>query len=365
MDKDLQYKIALTLIPDIGDVRAKNLIAFCGSVEAVFREKRSALKKIPGVGDVIARSVSEADMLERAEEEMRFIERYGIQPLFYLDDSYPRRLKHCEDSPVMLYYKGSADLNAGRIVSIVGSRACTDYGKGICTELIAGLAELNVMVVSGLAYGMDICAHKAALRHELDTVGVLAHGLDMLYPSVHKATAKKMVARGGLLTEFPSMTKMHPDFFPRRNRIVAGMSDAVIVIEAAKKSGSLITAHLANDYNRDVFAVPGRLTDPVSEGCNFLIKANKAALIQSVQDIIYIMGWEEKKKGKTVQKQLFVQLSPDEEALVNILREKGKINIDELSLLAGLPMSKTATALLSLEFSGLVRSLPGKVYQLS
>lgn len=366
MNEELLYKVALTFLPEIGDVRAKSLIAYCGSVEGVFREKQSALRKIPGVGDIIARSISEADVLERAEEEIKFMEKYHILPLFYLDADYPKRLKHCEDSPVMLYYKGSADLNAKKVISVVGSRRATNYGKNFCEKMIEELAALNVMIVSGLAYGIDVCAHKLALKNKLNTVGVLAHGLDTIYPGTHRSVAEKMVKQGGLLTEFPSLTKMHPDYFPRRNRIVAGMADAVVVVEAARGSGSLITAELANSYNRDVFAVPGKIGDAFSEGCNHLIKINKAALLESAKDIVYIMGWEEKeKKQKNIQKEMFAELNADEQVLVNILKQKEKINIDELSLLAEFPMSKTASVLLTLEFSGIVRSLPGKMYQIN
>ena len=333
MENDLLYKVALTLLPDIGDVRAKNLIAYCGSVEAVFKEKQSALKKIPGVGEIIARSISETDMLERAEEELRFIEQENIQPLFYLDEDYPKRLKHCEDSPVMIYYKGNADLNARKVISIVGSRAATDYGRNICEKIVEELADLHVMIVSGLAYGIDITAHKSALKNDMETVAVLAHGLDMIYPGTHTNIAEKISRQGGLLTELPSLTKMHPDLFPKRNRIVAGLADAVIVIEAAKASGSLITAELANGYSRDVFAVPGKIGDIQSEGCNHLIKINKAALLQSAKDIIYLLGWEENengKKKKNIQTEIFIGFSDDEQVLVNIIKEKGKINTPKI-----------------------------------
>jgi len=365
MENDLLYKVALTLLPDIGDVRAKNLIAYCGSVEAVFKEKESALRKIPGVGEVIAKQISKSDVMERAEEELKFIQAEKISPIFYLDEDYPKRLKHCEDSPVMIYYKGNADLNASKVVCIVGSRAATEYGKDMCAKIVDELADLHVMIVSGLAYGIDVCAHKAALKNDLETIGVLAHGLDMIYPSTHTNIADKMSKQGGLLTEFPSLTKMHPDLFPKRNRIVAGLCDAVIVVEAAEKSGSLITAGLANGYNRDVFAVPGRNGDTQSEGCNNLIKTNRAALLQSAKDITYLLGWEEnEKKPKHIQTEIFIGFNADEQVLVNIIQEKGKINIDELSLLAEFTMSKTASVLLNLEFSGIIKSLPGKVYQL-
>lgn len=363
---DWMYRIGLTVIPGIGDVLAKNLVSYCGSPEAVFKEKRSKLKKIPGIGQVLSDLVSKADVLKLAEEELKFIEDHKITPLFYTDPAYPKRLKNCHDSPVILYYKGNADLNAQHSLAVVGTRGITPYGKKLCEELIAGLAEHNVLVVSGLAYGVDICAHKACLEHGLSTIGVLAHGLDKLYPSVHRSTAVKMVKNGGLVTDFPSRTNPDRENFPRRNRIVAGMTDATIVIESGKKGGSLITADIANSYNRDVFAFPGRMDDKYSEGCNKLIKMNKAALVESAEDILFMMGWQEQKKEKKpVQKAMFIQLSPDEEKVVNALKEKESLHIDDLCFKAGFSMSKVSAMLLSLEFSGVIRSLPGKMYQLN
>jgi DNA processing protein len=366
-EKELLYNIAITLVPEIGDIRAKSLIAYCGSAEAVFRTRYDKLMKIPGIGSLAANAVAKANVMKQAEAEVEFVKKHKITPLFFADDNYPKRLRHCDDSPVLLYYKGNVDLNSTRVIAIVGTRKASDYGRKICEKLVNDLAALNVVVMSGLAYGIDICAHRASLENGLNTVGVLAHGLDRIYPSVHASTAKKMIRQGGLLTEFPSGTNPDRENFPKRNRIVAGMSDAVIVIEAGAKGGALITAELGNSYNRDVFAFPGRVGDPYSEGCNNLIKTNRAALIQSAKDIEYIMGWEEEhsKEKRNIQKQLFVDLGPDETVIVGVLKEKGKVNIDELSMLSKFPMSKTATVLLNLEFSGLVRSLPGKVYQLN
>ena len=364
--KELLYNIAITLIPDIGDARAKILIACCGSAEAVLKEKYQKLLKIPGIGTFVAKAVSSAKILDRAEDELEFVLRHKISPLFFTDPGFPARLKHAEDSPILLYYKGNADLNASRIIAIVGTRNASDYGKNLCRTLVEDLSTMNVLVVSGLAYGIDITAHRCALDNEMNTVGVLAHGLDRIYPSVHTSTAKKMITRGGLLTDFPSQTNPDRENFPKRNRIVAGMSDGIVVVEAGAKGGALITAGLGNSYNRDVFAFPGRIGDPFSEGCNNLIKTNRAALIQSAKDIEYIMGWEEKKKtGRTIQKQIFTELGPEEQVLFNLLREKGKIGIDELTLLSGMPMSKAAANLLTLEFAGLIRSLPGKIYELN
>ena len=366
MGESLKYKIALSLIPNIGDILAKRIVSYCGGVNAVFEEKKSVLEKIPGIGDFHAKSIINHNVFDRAEEEIKFIEKNGITPLFYLDAAYPKRLTYCEDSPVMLYFKGNTNFNSEKIISIVGTREATEYGKKVCENLIADLAIHNPIIISGLAYGIDICAHRAALDNNLSTVCGLAHGLDKIYPALHSTTANKMLENGGWLTDFTSKTIPDRENFPRRNRIVAGISDATIVIESKVGGGSLITADIANSYNRDVFAFPGRVDDICSVGCNNLIKQNKAALIQSAADIIYIMGWEKKKiKNAPQQKKLFLELSNDEELLVNVLKEKDSINIDDLCLVCKLPMSKVSGLLLTLEFSGVVKSLPGKMYRLN
>lgn len=365
MDENLKYKIAISLIPNIGDLRAKKLISYCGSAEAVFSEKKAALEKIPGIGEANAKAVLTQKVFERADEELKFIEKNKITPLFYLDKEYPKRLTHCEDSPVLLYFKGKANLNSEKIISIIGTREATDYGKQLCEKLIADLAPYNPIIVSGLAYGIDICAHRGAMDNNLTTVCGLGHGLDKIYPAVHRTYAEKMLENGGWLSDFTSGTTPDRENFPRRNRIVAGMSDATIVIESKIGGGSLITADIANSYNRDVFAFPGRVNDECSVGCNNLIKQNKAALIQSATDIIYIMGWEQKLKNAPIQKQLFVELKPEEEILVNLLKEKESVNVDDICLFAKMPMSKVSSLLLTLEFSGIVKSLPGKRYRLN
>lgn len=366
MDDSLTYKIALTLIPHIGDVLAKKLIVYCGSAEQVFKEKRSTLEKIPGIGNVYARAVVNHDVFGRAEEEMRFLYKQGIQAIYYQDPAYPRRLAYCDDSPVMLYFKGQANLNAKKIISIVGTREATEYGKQNCDKLIRELAGHEITVVSGLAYGIDTYAHRAALEHQLPTICVLAHGLDTIYPSVNKSLAEKMLECGGWLSDFTSSTKPDRENFPRRNRIVAGISDATVVVESKARGGSLITAEIANSYNRDVFAFPGRTDEPHSEGCNKLIKQHKASLIQSAADLVYMLGWEHTKGSSApIQKQLFIELKPDEERIINILKETNQLAIDDICLLSKLPMSSVSSLLLSLEFSGIVKSLPGKIYRLS
>lgn len=364
---DLQYKIGLTLIPGIGDVTAKKLIAYCGSAEAVFKENKSKLKKIPDIGTVLANSIAAADVLKRSEQEIEFIEKYKISALFFLDKHYPEKLRACQDSPVMIYYKGKADLNTSKVLSIVGTRKATDYGKQMCRNLLEGLADYNTLIVSGLAYGIDIAAHKECLNLNIPTVGILAHGLDKIYPAQHKPVAEKMLEQGGVLTEFLSKAKPDRENFPKRNRIIAGMADATLVVEAGIKGGALITAEIANSYNRDVFAVPGRVTDTYSEGCNYLIRTNKAALVQTASDIEYLMGWqkEDKKRNSKIIQPTIFNLSAEEEVLVNILKEVTHLDIDTLCLQSNLNMSKVAASLLNLEFGGIVKSLPGKRYQLN
>ncbi len=366
MDKSLLYKIAITLIPNVGPILARNLISYCGGIENVFKAKQARLIKIPGIGDVIAKEIAEADALKRAEEEIEFIEKHNIRTFFYLDDNYPARLKECYDSPLMLYYKGNADLNVQRIVGIVGTRNATDYGKYVCEKIVEELAALDALVVSGLAYGIDVCAHKASLDKGLKTVGVLGHGLHTLYPAIHRSTAQKMESQGGLITEFSSKSDFIKENFPRRNRIIAGLVDALIVIETKKKGGAIITAEIANTYNREVFAVPGNINAQYSEGCNFLIRTNKAALLDDVREFIETMGWtKEKKNGKApVQPRLFENLDADEQLLVDILKEGQKIRIDELSVKMNRPSGIIANSLLSLELKGIVKTLPGKVYEL-
>ncbi len=361
----LLYQIALTMIPGVGDILGKKLVNLCGSAEAVFREPRGHLRKMPRVGEFLARAVGNREILARAEKEVAFVEKYRIRCLFFQDRDYPYRLKQCIDGPVVFFYKGTADLNAPRVVSIVGTRSATEYGRVITRRIVEGLVAQQVLVVSGLAYGIDSNAHRVALDCGLNTVGVLGHGLDRLYPSVHTHLAEKMLTQGGLLSEFLSGTKPDRENFPKRNRIIAGLSDAVIVVEAAQKGGALITADIANSYSRDVFAVPGRIGDPFSEGTNYLVRTNRAALIQKPEDIEYLMGWKSERTGPpTVQRKIFVEMTAEEERIVAILGERGQTGIDEISIIAEMAMSKVSASLLNLEFEGVVKCLPGKVYTL-
>lgn len=362
-EHDLLYQIGITLIPGIGDISGKKLIAYCGGPEAVFNEKRSALSKIPGIGKATINSILNHNVFNRAEDEIKFIKKHNIKPLFYTDPDYPKRLINCEDGPLMLYYKGTTSLNAKRIVAIVGTRRATNYGRNRCEEIVEQLADKNVIIVSGLAYGIDSCAHRKSVDMGVQTVGVLGHGLDRLYPAQNRKLAEHMLQNGGLLTEFISGTNPDRENFPKRNRIVAGMSDAVVVIESDRKGGALITAELGNSYNRDVFAVPGRVGDDNSRGCNFFIKTNRAALAESGDDIAYIMGWDDQPKKKKIQKQLFVQMTDAEKVLFDMIKEAGEIGIDQLVIKSKLSTSKVAASLLNLEFEGVVQSLPGKLYK--
>jgi DNA processing protein len=359
----LLYQIAITLVPGIGDITGKKLIAYCGGVEAVFKEKKSALLKIPGIGISIVESILNQDCFKIAEKEIDFIANNSIKTLFFTDDKYPARLLNCEDGPLLLYFKGDIDFNVPRVIGFVGTRKATNEGRIICEKFISGLKSKDVLVVSGLAYGIDSFAHKAALNENLKTIGVLGHGLDKIYPSQNKKLAQKMIHNGGLLSEFTSKTNPDRENFPKRNRIVAGICDAIVVVESASKGGALITAGIANSYNRDVFAIPGRISDEYSKGCNMLIKSNRAALAESANDIAYIMGWDDVKVDVKKQRELFLQLSDDQKLILDIIIQYKDIGIDKLVIKSAISYSKVAAALLMLEFEGLIQRLPGKLYR--
>lgn len=365
-DNLLRYKIALSLIPGVGSKIAKNIIAYTGSLEGVFKEKKSVLLKIPGVGEQTARNIKNLSVTEKVDNELEFIQKNNLSTYFYLDDNYPSRLKQCPDSPIMLYAKGDPDFNRQKVIAIVGTRQATEYGKNICEELIKDLAAKNhdALIVSGLAYGIDIAAHKAALKNNLDTVAILAHGLDNLYPSLHKNIANEIVENGALLTEFLSGSKIDRNNFLKRNRIVAGLSDATIIIESAAKGGALVTGDIANSYNRDVFAFPGRMNDTYSKGCNDLIKTHKAGLIESAEDLEYFMGWDAVKENTPKQMRIFPDLSPVEQQIVDLLQDHGKLEIDIIGLKTKLPINTIASQLLQMEFAGIIKCLPGKIYAL-
>lgn len=366
MEPDVLYQIALTHIPQIGNVCGRLLVEHFGEAHSVFKASTAQLCKLDGVGEVRAHAIHRFKSWIQAEEELRFIETNGISPLFIRSKDYPQRLLNCADAPLLLYQKGETPLNTSRIVAVVGTRHHTDYGKQLTEKLIADLASQQVLVISGLAYGIDALAHKAAIQHGLSTVGVLAHGLDALYPPRHRSLAATMLEnRGSLLTEFGSGTQPDRHNFPIRNRIVAGLSDAVVVVETGPTGGSLITADLANGYNRDVFAFPGRSTDFRSQGCNELIRNNKAVLITQAADLITSMNWDHTPSEPAVrQSELFVELTVDEKKLIQLLRDKGQLSLDELNWYSQLSNSQVAAGLLSLELKNQIRALPGSLFRI-
>ncbi|MDR2841422.1 MAG: DNA-processing protein DprA [Paludibacter sp.] len=367
--ENLKYRIGITLIKGVGNAIAKNLITYLGSEEAVFKETKKNLSKISGIGPVLSEEIVKQDVLRRAEEEIEFIEKKNITPLFYTEKAYPYRLKECPDSPIMLFTKGNCDLNAGKFVAVVGTRKVTEYGKENCQKLIATLAAQlpQTVIVSGLAFGVDICAHKAALDNGLSTIAVLAHGLDRIYPGIHRPTAVKMLETGMIMTEYLSKTIPEQQNFLQRNRIIAGLCDATIVMESATAGGSISTATMANDYNRDVFAFPGRVGDERSSGCNILIKSNKASLIENADDLLKFMSWDRiaSPENKNYQTSLFVDLTPDEQEIVNILRKSPDgLQANDIATVTAKPINKVSPLLLEMEFKGLLKCLPGNLYRI-
>lgn len=364
MNQNLLYQIALTLVPNLGAVQAKLLLEHFTNAENIFKAKRKDLSIVEGIGEVRAKAIKEFSNFKEAEDEIKFIEKHQIQTLFIANDNYPKRLLHCYDAPTILYYKGNADLNNSKIVSIIGTRTNTDYGKQVTESIIEELQPYNVLIVSGLATGIDSIAHKTALKNNIATVGVLAHGLNNIYPSQHKNLAKEMLQNGGLLTEFRTTSKPDKFNFPQRNRIVAGIADATIVIETAIKGGSMITAEMAYNYNRDVFAIPGKIYDTKSSGCIHLIQQNKAVLLSKPSQLIEEMSWESKNKPIKKQRELFIELTKEEKIIISILKQKDAINIDELFLQSKLSSSSIAAAILNLELQNIITALPGKMYKL-
>jgi DNA processing protein len=365
MDQNLLNNIALTMVPDVGPVIAKVLISYCGSAEAVFKASKKELLKIPQVGLKTAEKIISSDSFDRAEDQMKYLSNNDGKAVVFHSDEYPQRLKHFESSPLVLYLKGDMNLNHKRTVAIIGTRKPTEQGKINCEKLIEGLQDYDVQIISGLAFGIDTCAHKKSVETNTETIGVMGHGLDILYPAENRKLVNKMVEIGGVLTEFPINTRPDRENFPMRNRIIASMSDVVVVVESKRKGGSIITAEFANSYNKDVFAIPGRTTDDASEGCNKLIKQHKASLLESAADIGYIMRWDETDKTRVVQKALFIDFNDEEQKLIDILKSSDSVTVDELSHKLKLAPSKLASMLLSLEFKGAIRSLPGKKYILS
>ncbi len=357
--------LRLQAIPNIGDVTAKKLIAHCGSPTAVFEDKMQHLLKIDGIGRFTLNGLYDAAYLDEAEAEFHFISKENIALSYFTDDDYPYYLKHCLDAPILLFQRGNINLNQERIISVVGTRNITNYGSTFCEAFIEEIAPLNPIIVSGLAYGVDITIQKAAMDHGLQTIACLAHGLNQIYPKAHKKFASKMEQNGGFLTEFWSSSSPDRENFLKRNRIIAGISEATLVVESAEKGGSLVTADLANGYNREVFAVPGRCTDKFSKGCNDLIKRQKAHLLTSAAELVYLLGWdlEEKKEESSVQKQLFIELDETEQSIYSYLQLNGKQLLDTVALACNLPIFKTSSTLLGMEMKGVIRPLPGKLFE--
>jgi DNA processing protein len=364
LEEDLLYVLALQRAKGIGDVNAKKLISHCGSAKNVLKEKRFNLAKINGIGVSTLQHLFDVENLKAAEKELKYTQQNNIEMLYFEADNYPEKLKHCIDAPILLFKDGNFSLKNSPIISIVGTRNITSYGRDFCEKLVFDLKEFHPIIVSGFAYGVDICAHKAALKNELQTVGVLAHGFEEIYPKSHKKYMAEMLKNGGFLTDFWHDEIIIRENFLKRNRIVAGISEATIIIESADKGGSLVTADIANSYNRDVFAVPGRATDNFSKGCNDLIKRNKAAVLTNAQDIVEMLNWDlEKQVQKPIQKQLFVELNEVEQKIYDFLFENGKELLDIISINCEMPIHKTTTTLFNLEMKGVVKPLPGKLYE--
>lgn len=363
------FEIALTQIKGIGNALTKNLISYCGSAENVFKESKAKLIAIPNIGETIADKIlKHKDAFNAAEKIQQKCDKDDAKVLFYTYPDFPTRLKHLYDAPVLLYYKGNANLNASKSIAIVGTRQNTSYGKEITENIVMALTPYNPVIVSGLAYGIDIIAHRIALRNNLQTVGCMASGLDIVYPASHKKTAQMMLVNGGLITEYPPGTKPESPHFPERNRIIAALTDLTIVVEAAAKGGALITSEFANSYNRDVMAVPGKIGDPYSEGCNNLIKKNKAHIYTSPKDIVELMNWDmntdEKVNKNTLRQIQLPMMNEKERTIFELLTKEKELMIDDISWKSQIPINETATILLNLEFMGIVKPQPGKRYRI-
>jgi len=362
--EELISALRLQCIPNIGDISSRKLIAYCGGPTAVFKEKKEALLKIEGIGTKIIEGLYDPRYLKAAETEYSFIKDNGIKYVYFEDKNYPKYLRHCADAPLILFQRGAINITDRKIISIVGTRNITPHGRQFCERFMEELAPLDPVIVSGFAYGVDICIQKAANALGLQTIGCLAHGLNQIYPRAHRKYCAPIEKNGGFLTEFWSTSKPDRENFLRRNRVIAGISEATIVIESAEKGGSLVTADIANSYNRDVFAVPGRPNDLFSEGTNTLIKQQKAHLLTSAADLVYHLNWDlQKKSSNPIQKQLFVELNETEHSIYSFLQQEGKQLLDDIAMGSHLPIFKTASTLLSMELKGLVRPLPGKQFE--
>lgn len=365
MNQTNLYKMGLSMIPNVGPKICRKLVSYVGSVEGVFQEKKSALKKVPGIGEIISSRIDRDAVLKIAEEELEYIVSKGYHWHFYLDKEYPARLKECEDGPIVIFYKGNYLFNQAKVVSIVGTRKNTETGKANCEKFVQELTSMfpEIVIVSGFAYGIDICAHKATLKYGNNTIAVLGNGIDVVYPPFHKKYVTQVEENGAFVSEFPTRKKPDPGNFVSRNRIIAGLADATLVVESGLKGGALITADMANSYNRDVFAFPGRVDDNSSAGCNNLIKQNKAALIESAKDMVDFLSWDIESKSKPIQQSLFIELDEGEKRLMNLLQQNSPIELDRIAHKAKMPVSRVSATLLTLEFKGLVKALPGKTFK--
>lgn len=361
---DLQSVLALQHVSGLGDATAKKLIRKAGSPAAIFREKKSSILKIPNARKEAIQSLFDPVHLRAAEKELEFIEKHKIKCLYFEDDDYPEKLRHCLDGPILMFQRGKIDLKQRRILSIVGTRRATAAGKEFCQKLIEDLSVLNPVIVSGFAYGIDITAQRAAMETGLQTIACLAHGMNQVYPNLHRKYVDEVKENGGFLTEFWSTSAFERSNFLRRNRIIAGLSEATVVVESAEKGGSLVTADIANSYDREVFAVPGRPSDSQSRGCNDLIKRQRAHLLESAADLVYMMNWQLEEPIKPVQKELFVELGEEEKVLYQFLESNGKEQLDSIALNCRIPTFKAASLLLNMELKGVVRPLPGKLFEI-
>nr|WP_147110657.1 DNA-processing protein DprA [Polaribacter sp. IC073]TXD49674.1 DNA-protecting protein DprA [Polaribacter sp. IC073] len=348
----------------VGDILAKKLIVNVGDVTQIFKEKRAALSKINGIGNHVLKHLFDAENIKLAAQELKYIQENNIAYSYFLEDDYPTNLQHCIDSPILLFKDGNIDFSNQKIISIVGTRNMSSYGRDFCNKLVADLAAYNPIIVSGFAYGVDICAHKAAIKNKLQTIAVLAHGLEEIYPKVHKKYINEVNENGGFLTEFWHKETPLRENFLKRNRIVAGISKATIIIESAVKGGSLVTADIANSYDKDVFAVPGRTTDLYSKGCNNLIKNNRAFLLNSAEEIVKMLNWDLNEKPKIIQKQLFLELNENEQKIYDLLHEKGQQVLDVISIECNIPVYQLSAILLQMELKGISKPLPGKMFEL-
>lgn len=367
-DEQLRYRIALAGVKGMNRLLAETLVELTGDVSAFFTLSQRELTELTGWNSTLFSEVERGKALLSATNEISFIRKNNITPLFFTDADYPQRLLECDDAPLMLYYKGNTSLQVPRVVSIVGTRHATPYGKNFVDTLVRYLADAcpDTLIVSGLAYGVDVAAHRAALRYGLPTVGVLAHGLNTIYPAQHRNTAVEMLGNGGLLTEYTSSQATHRGFFLARNRIVAGLADAVVVVESGIKGGSLFTATIAGDYHRDVFALPGRVGDISSMGCNNLIRQNKAALLTCADDLIEAMGWgnrREQPSQTTLTVERGVDLTAEEQRIMQYLSLNGEGQINRMAVELDTPIATLSATLVELEFKGCVVAFPGGVYR--